>query len=98
MNRVARAADSQMNVTRDEVLDELAAMSDAGADQTTTAGALAAALDAAEETVVTHLEVLQAAELARRRPDGVRITITGEELLALDPKGPVIINPGGGSP
>jgi Mn-dependent DtxR family transcriptional regulator len=88
-----------MNATRGTVLERLAAMSDAGAERTTTVAALAAALDADEEMVADHLEGLRASELARQRPDGsVRITVTGEELLALDLEGPVIVDPGDDPP
>lgn len=83
-----------MNATRGAVLERLAAMSDAGAGRTTTVEALAATFGAEEEVVADHLERLRAGELARRRPNGpVRITVTGEELLALDPEVPVVLGP-----
>ncbi|MEF8779202.1 MAG: hypothetical protein V5A46_00815 [Haloferacaceae archaeon] len=81
-----------MAVTRRDVLERLAAESDAGAERTTTVWALAAGFDAGEETVAAHLRELEACALARTFPDGrVRITITGEELLALDVDDVVIV-------
>lgn len=74
-----------VTVTRRAVLDRLAATSDADRRTTTTVAALAAALDADRRTVEAHLSGLADCDLVRRRPDGrVRVTVTGEELLALD--------------
>jgi len=74
-----------MTVTRRDVLEALAALSDATAGRTTTVGRVAAALGTDEPTVRRHLDGLRACELALRRPDGrVRVTVTGEEFLALD--------------
>lgn len=82
-----------MSVTRRAVLERLAAASDAEQRVTTTRAALAAALGVDERTVESHVEGLAACELAHTYPDGrVRITITGEELLALDPDDLVIVD------
>lgn len=82
-----------MSVTRRTVLEQLAAESDAGRGETTTIDALAAALAADEEHVEARLDSLTACELARTRPDGrVRVTVTGEEFLELDPDQGVIID------
>jgi hypothetical protein len=85
-----------MTATRREVLERLAAMSDAETDQTTTVEALAAALDSDERTVADNLDGLQACELAIWRSDvDVRVTVTGEELLSLDTEELVIVDPSG---
>ena len=82
-----------MTVTRRAVLERLAAASDAEQRVTTTRAALAAALGVDERTVESHIEGLAACELAHTYSDGrVRITITGEELLALDPDDLVIVD------
>lgn len=74
-----------MSVTRRVVLEQLATASDADRRETTTKAALAATLNTDEQTIESHLDRLEACELVRTYPDGqVRITITGEELLALD--------------
>lgn len=83
-----------MTVTRRTVLERLAALSDADRRETTTRTALAASLSADERTVDAHLDGLAACELARAYPDGrVRITVTGEELLALDTDEMAIVDP-----
>jgi DNA-binding transcriptional ArsR family regulator len=83
-----------MSVTRRAVLERLAATSDATRRETTASAALAATLDADERTIDAHLDGLAACELVRTHPDGrVRITITGEELLALDTDESVIVDP-----
>ena len=82
-----------MSVTRRVVLERLASASDADRRETTTTAALAAALDADVGTIESHLDGLAACELVRRYPDGrVRITVTGEELLALDTDELVIVD------
>jgi len=82
-----------MSVTRRVVLERLATASDAEQRATTTKAALAATLDADERTIDSHLDGLAACELARTYPDGrVRITITGEELLALDTDALVVVD------
>jgi Mn-dependent DtxR family transcriptional regulator len=82
-----------MSVTRRAVLEQLAAASDADQRETTTTTAIAAALNTDKETVESHLNGLAACELVRTYPDGrVRITITGEELLALDTDEMVIVD------
>jgi predicted ArsR family transcriptional regulator len=78
---------------RRAVLVQLATASDTDPRETTTAAAIAAALDTDEETIESHLSGLAACELVRTYPDGrVRITITGEELLALDTDEMVIVD------
>jgi Mn-dependent DtxR family transcriptional regulator len=82
-----------MAVTRRIVLEQLATASDADQRETTTKAALAATLDADEHTIEARLDGLEACDLVRAYPDGrVRITITGEELLALDTDTPVIVD------
>lgn len=82
-----------MSVTRRSVLEQLAAASDATRQETTTIEALTATLDADAHAVESHLRGLEACELARIEPDGtVRVTITGEELLALDTDEMVIVD------
>lgn len=82
-----------MSVTRRAVLERLAAASDADRRELTTKARLAATLDADEATIESHLDGLAACELVRTYPDGrVRITITGEELLALDTDELVIVD------
>lgn len=73
-----------MAVTRRSVLVQLAQESDAKRQDTTTVEALAKSLDSEGETIEAHLAALQACELARVESDGaIRVTRTGEELLAL---------------
>lgn len=74
-----------MSVTRRSVLEQLAAVSDATQRETTTIEALATTLNTDNQTIESYLDGLIACELAVLYPDGgIRITITGEELLALD--------------
>jgi len=83
-----------MAVTRRVVLEQLAAVSDADRQETTTKTALATTLDTDEWTIDAHLDGLAACDLVRTYPDGrVRITITGEELLELDTDEMVIVDP-----
>ncbi|MFD1564483.1 hypothetical protein ACFR99_13105 [Haloarchaeobius amylolyticus] len=82
-----------MAVTRREVLEHLATASD-GETRETTIEALAAALEADERTIESHLHGLADCELARIRSDGsARVTITGEELLELELDELVIVDP-----
>lgn len=82
-----------MSVTRRAVLEQLATASDADQRETTTTAAIAAVLETDEGTIESHLNGLAACELVRTYPDGrVRITITGEELLALDTEEMVIVD------
>lgn len=84
-----------MTATRWAVLERLAEAKRTDGGRTTTVAALGAALDADERAIAAHVERLADCELAEIGPDGrVRITITGEELLALDPDGPAIVDPG----
>lgn len=83
-----------MTVRRRQVLERLAVMSDADSDSTTTIGALATSLNAEAEIVAEHVERLQACELALEHAGAeVRVTVTGEELLALDTDDVVIVDP-----
>jgi len=83
-----------MSVTRRSVLEQLAAASDATRRETTTVEALAAALDADEHAVESHLRGLEACDVARVAPNGTaRVTITGEELLAIEADEVVIVDP-----
>jgi DNA-binding IclR family transcriptional regulator len=83
-----------MRVTRRAVLERLAATSDAARRETTTIPALARALDADEGAVERQLDALRACEFARVTDDGrVRVTITGEEFLALDTDETAVVDP-----
>lgn len=83
-----------MTVTRRQVFERLAAASDAETERATTVEALATDLDAEEEAIDVHLRELEACKLARTTADGrVRITITGEELLALDVDDVIVVPP-----
>jgi DNA-binding transcriptional ArsR family regulator len=74
-----------MSVTRRDVLEELEGQSDASAGERTSVESLTDALAVDERTVREQLDGLEACELADVNSDGrVRITVTGEELLALD--------------
>jgi hypothetical protein len=84
-----------MSITRRDVLEALAAESDARADETTTVEALAAALVADERAVRAQLGGLEACELAAAHDGEVGITVTGEELLALDPDDVIVVDPTG---
>jgi len=82
--------------TRRDVLERLAADS-AAAGETTSVAALAGALDAEVGVVATHLDGLAAAELAvYPDDDAVRVSVTGEELLALDPDDLAVVVPDDG--
>lgn len=74
-----------MSVSRREVLQALAAVTDASPDRTTTIEALAGHLGSEEHIVGAHVDGLEDCELAIQSDAGeVRVTITGEELLDLD--------------
>jgi hypothetical protein len=74
-----------MSVTRRDVLEELQGQSDASAGERTSIESLTDALAADERTVREQLDGLESCALADIDADGqVRITVTGEELLALD--------------
>lgn len=74
-----------MALSRRAVLEQLAKLSDARQEQTTTQEAVSTALGADTATVETHLQGLEDCELIRSDSNGrVRVTITGEELLELD--------------
>jgi len=80
-----------MSVTRRDVLERLAATTEPSG-RTTTVAALAATLDADEAIVAAHVDALVACELACRHDDGTaRVTVTGDELLALDIEGAVVV-------
>lgn len=81
-------------MTRRDVLEHLAIVSDADSHQTTTVGTLASCLDTDEQTIEAHLNGLADCELARIQPDGrVRVTVTGEQLLELETDEMVIVDP-----
>ncbi|QGX93916.1 hypothetical protein EI982_03545 [Haloplanus rallus] len=74
-----------MSVTRRDVLEELERQSDASTGKRTSVESLADALAADERTVREQLDGLESCALADIDANGrVRITVTGEELLALD--------------
>ena len=76
------------------MFEELAALTDAEREETTTVAALATAMDADSAAVEAHLDGLAECELARHEPDGsARVTVTGEELLALGVQGAVVVDP-----
>lgn len=82
------------SISRRAVLERLAAASDADRGEATTIDALASELDADRPTIEAHLEGLAACQLVRLDPDErARVTITGEELLALDIDDVVIVDP-----
>jgi predicted ArsR family transcriptional regulator len=74
-----------MSVTRRDVLERLEGQSDASTGERTSIDALTDALAVDERTVREHLDGLESCALADIDANGrVRITVTGEELLALD--------------
>lgn len=86
-----------MTVTRREVFECLAKATDATLERTTTVQRLASQLNTNTETILTHVEGLRACALARKRSDGrIRITITGEALLALETDAMIIVDPSSG--
>jgi predicted ArsR family transcriptional regulator len=85
-----------MSVTRRTVLEQLDRQSDASTGERTSVRALADALAIDERAVRECLDGLVACELARIDADGgARITMTGEELLALDPDEMIVVDPAG---
>jgi len=83
-----------MSVTRRDVLEALKGQSDASAGERTSVEALTDALAVDERTVREHLDGLESCELADIDADGgVRITVTGEELLALDLDEMIVVDP-----
>jgi len=83
-----------MPVTRRDVLERLDSQSDADTEERTSVDALATLLATDERTVREHLQRLESCELVDVGPDGrVRITVTGEELLALDLDEMIIVDP-----
>ena len=83
-----------MCVTRRTVLKRLTEATDAERRETTTVDALVSTLEADARTLEEHLDALVACDLAHVEADGsVRVTITGEELLALDTDGVTIVDP-----
>lgn len=76
------------------MLETLASETDAESSETTTVATLASLLDAERVVVESHLSELETCDLARSTEKGlVRVTITGEELLELDPDDLVIVDP-----
>lgn len=83
-----------MSVTRRDVLERLDTRSDASTGERTSIEALTDALPVDERTVRGQLDGLESCELADIDSDGqVRITVTGEELLALDLDEMIIVDP-----
>lgn len=83
-----------MVITRRDVLERLAMVSDADSGQTTTVGTLASCLETDEQTIDAHLKGLADCELARIQSYGrVRVTVTGEQLLELETDEMVIVDP-----
>lgn len=82
-----------MPLERRIVLETLAAETDAATAETTTHETLAETLDEDLSTVRGHLQALEACALARIEDDGhVRVTVTGEELLALDTDDAIVVD------
>ena len=83
-----------MPVTRRDVLEELAAVSDASVREMTTVQRLASRLQTDTDTIVAHVCGLQDCELAHKFSENqIRITVTGEELLALNTDDTIIVDP-----
>lgn len=83
-----------MPLTRRAVLVALADATDAQAEETTTIDALGATLDVDRDRLETHLHALVSCELARWEAEGcVRVTTTGEELLALNVDDAIVVPP-----
>lgn len=83
-----------MTVSRLAVLEELAAWTDAERGETITIDSLVEALDSDWHEVGAHLRQLEHCDLALFESSrAVRVTITGEELLALDTDETVIVDP-----
>jgi len=86
-----------MSVTRRDVLEELEGQSDASAGERTSIESLTDALAVDERTVREQLDGLESCELADVDTDGqIRITVTGEELLALDLDEMIVVDADGG--
>jgi len=81
-----------MSATRRTVLEALARESDADG-ATTTVEVLSSTLDADRSVVRDHVEALVDCELAVRSGEAVRVSVTGEELLALDVGAEVVVTP-----
>lgn len=83
-----------MTVTRLSVLEELESVTDAERRETVTLDAFAERFEADRAVIEGHVARLVACDLARfHRDRGVRVTITGEELLAIDADDLVIVDP-----
>jgi DNA-binding IclR family transcriptional regulator len=81
-----------MSDPRRAVLSALAAHSDADGE-TTTVATVAAAVGLPEAVARRQITGLVDCDLARETDEGVRMTVTAEQLLALDLDGPVVIDP-----
>lgn len=82
-----------MAVTRHDILSAVASESEADGQETTTPAAIANSLQVTERVVGMHLDGLAACDLVRTYADGrLRITVTGQELLALDTDEVVIVD------
>ncbi|MFC6953616.1 hypothetical protein [Halorubellus litoreus] len=83
-----------MPLDRRTVLEALAAETDAATPETTPLKSLAETLNADLSSVRTHIQALEACSLARIEGDEhVRVTVTGEELLALDTDDAIVVDP-----
>ena len=81
-----------MSDLRRTVLSALAEHSDAEGE-TTSVSTVAAAVDAPEAAVRAHVRGLIDCDMARETDRGVRVTVTAEQLLALDLDGPIVVDP-----
>jgi len=83
-----------MPLDRRTVLEMLAAETDAATAETTPIESFAETLDTDLSTVRTHLHALEACALARIENDKyVRVTVTGEELMALETDDAIVVDP-----
>ena len=83
-----------MPLDRRTVLETLAAETDAATAETISLESLAETLDGDLSIVRNHLQALEACALARIGSDEqVRVTVTGEELLALDTDDAIVVDP-----
>jgi len=82
-----------MNPTRQTVLEELNARSDAATGRTVPVETLSDALDAHPATVTPVIASLRDCGLVKTpTDDGVRITTSGEAFLSLDIDGPAVVS------
>jgi YbbR domain-containing protein len=81
-----------MSDLRRTVLSTLADHSDADGE-TTTVATVADEVGAPEAVVRAQIDGLVDCDMARETDRGVRVTVTAEQLLALDLDGPVVVDP-----